>query len=167
MLDTDGDGNVREEDLLSLAAKLSEAFAANAPGTVAHLQNTFAALWETDLKKMDSDHNGTIDRDEWRAGIRHAVATDRDGFLDRMGAMVQAWLDMCDTDGDGNISRDEYITMYAKTLGLSPEHLDEAFTALDTNGSGTLSRAEIRTAVEEYYTSEENDTPGNRLFGPL
>jgi Ca2+-binding EF-hand superfamily protein len=57
--------------------------------------------------------------------------------------------------------------MYSRTLGLPPDSLNEAFTALDTDGDGHLSRTEIRTAVDEYYTSEEPDTPGNWLFGPF
>lgn len=167
MLDADGDGHIREADLVSLAAKLSEAFEANIPGTVSRLQDAFGVLWATDLKPMDIDDNGAIDREEWRDGIRLAVASDRDGFLKRMGAMLQAWLELCDTNANGCLSRDEYTTMYGRTLGLSSERLDEAFTALDINGDGSLSRDEIRAAVGEYYTSEERDTPGNWLFGPL
>lgn len=167
MLDTDGDGRIRAEDVVSLAAKLGEVFGADSPGTVAHLRDTFAALWTTDIAPMDADLDGAIGRAEWRAGIRRAVADDRSGFLGRMGGMVQAWLELCDTDADGRITRAEYITMYSKTLGLPSEGLDEAFTALDIDGSGSLSREEIQTAVEEYYTSEERDTPGNWLFGPL
>ncbi|GAA2225742.1 hypothetical protein GCM10010232_08730 [Streptomyces amakusaensis] len=167
MLDTDGDGRIHEGDLVSLAARLGAAFGTRAPGTVVRLQESFTLLWETDLQHMDAEGKGAIDRAEWRAGVRRAVADDRDGFLDRMGAMLQVWLELCDTDADGRITRTEYTTMYGETLGLPPGPLNEAFTTLDIDGDGHLGGDELRAAVEEFYTSEATDTPGNWLFGPL
>jgi Ca2+-binding EF-hand superfamily protein len=167
MLDTDRDGRICEDDLVSLATRLSEVFHVSSRVTVNRLRDAFAVLWAIDLGRIPVERDGVISRDQWRDGIRRAVSDDRSGFLDRMGAMVQAWLALCDGDNDGRISREEYITMYSKTLGLSSDRLDEAFTALDTNDEGTLGWQEVRIAVEEYYTSEERDTPGNWLFGPL
>lgn len=167
MLDADRDGHIREADLVALAAKLGTAFDIHEPGAIARLEGSFATLWKTDLKQMDADQNGAIDRVEWRSGVRQAVASDRAGFLGRMDTMLQSWLELCDTDGDGLISRAEFITMYGRTLDLSPEQLAAAFTTLDTDGDGSLSKDEIRSAVEQYYTSEDPGAPGNSLFGPL
>ncbi|MFF8954425.1 EF-hand domain-containing protein [Streptomyces sp. NPDC014894] len=167
MLDTDGDGRIRAADLVCLAGRLGTAFGAGAPDAVGRLQHAFTVLWETDLQHMDADGNGAIDREEWRAGVRRAVAADREGFLDRMGAMLRVWLELCDTDADGRITRAEYTTMYGATLGLPSGPLNEAFTTLDIDGDGHLDGDELRAAVEEFYTSEATDTPGNWLFGPL
>ncbi|MFI5531953.1 EF-hand domain-containing protein [Kitasatospora sp. NPDC051853] len=167
MLDTDQDGHIREEDLISLASRLSSAFDSHSISVVARLEGAFAALWDIDLIPMDTAHKGSIDREEWRAGVRKAVATDRAGFLGRMNTMLRAWLELCDTDDDGWLSREQFITMYGRTLGLRQEKLEVAFTMLDTDGDGAISLNQVCHAVEEYYTSEEPDTPGNWLFGPL
>ncbi|MER6916174.1 EF-hand domain-containing protein [Streptomyces sp. NPDC000594] len=167
MLDTDGDGRIREQDLVSLARTLGTAFPGGAPAAVARLERAFAVLWRTDLRPMDTDGDSAISREEWSTGVRRAVARDRTGFLGRMSTMLQAWLDLCDRDGDGRIDRREFTMMYGRTLGLSARALAEAFTTLDIDGDGYLDRGEVYAAVEEYYTSETRDTPGNWLFGPL
>ncbi|GLF98939.1 EF-hand domain-containing protein [Streptomyces yaizuensis] len=167
LLDTDGDGRIRASDLTVLASRLSAAFAATRPETVARLERAFTVLWTRDVRRMGTGGGDAVDREEWRRGVRRAVAEDRDGFLGRMGAMLQEWLDLCDADSDGGIGRTKFLTMYGRTLGLEPEQLHEAFTTLDIDGDGRLSREDIRGAVAEYYTSDATDTPGNWLFGPL
>ncbi|WKX69087.1 EF-hand domain-containing protein [Streptomyces sp. XD-27] len=79
MLDADGDGKLEEQDLLVLAGRLGGAFDVDAKGPIERLQRAFAALWEADLKNMDTDGTETIDREEFRSGVRRAVDVDREG----------------------------------------------------------------------------------------
>ena len=116
---------------------------------------------------MDADSDGMINRVEYRDSVRAAAVEDREGFLGRFATMVAAWMDICDTDGDGMISLDEYTAMFANTVNASPEDLEAAFHKLDQDGDGALSSEEIRTAAEEYYTSEDPQAPGNWLLGPF
>ncbi|WP_329448352.1 EF-hand domain-containing protein (plasmid) [Streptomyces sp. NBC_01426] len=168
MLDVDGDGNLREDDLLSLSNRLAAAFDMSGDATkIARLRNAFTQLWTHDLSTMDADQDGLLDRAEFMSGMKKAVANDREGILQRLSVMVDAWMDICDTDGNGLIDEDEFQTMYIKSLGASPEDLKVAFAKLDTDGDGTLGREEIRRATEEYYTSEDPKAPGNWLFGAL
>ncbi|ANW17893.1 EF-hand domain-containing protein [Streptomyces clavuligerus] len=167
MLDTDGDGRIRERDLVCLAEKLNAAFSGGAPEAVARLERAFTVLWTTDLRPMDADGDEAIDRAEWSMGVRRAVADDRAGFLRRMGTVLQAWLALCDRDADGRIDRRAFTTMYGRTLGVPDAALTEAFTTLDIDGDGYVGHDEVRAAAEEYCTSESRDTPGNWLLGPL
>ncbi|MFD6181869.1 EF-hand domain-containing protein [Streptomyces goshikiensis] len=168
MLDVDGDGNLREEDLLALSNRLAAAFDLSGEATkIARLREAFAQLWTHDLSTMDADRDGQLDRAEFIAGMRKAVANDREGILQRLSVMVDAWMDICDTDGNGLIDEDEFQTMYIKSLGADPSDLKVAFAKLDTDRNGTLGREEIRRATEEYYTSEDPQAPGNWLFGNL
>ncbi|WP_392895447.1 EF-hand domain-containing protein [Streptomyces sp. LN699] len=168
MLDVDGDGNLREEDLLALSNRLAAAFDMSGDATkIARLRESFTQLWAHDLSAMDADRDGLLDRSEFISGMRKAAANDREGLLQRLSVMVDAWMDICDTDGNGLIDEDEFQTMYIKSLGASPADLKVAFAKLDTDGDGTLGRDEIRRATEEYYTSEDPKAPGNWLFGNL
>ncbi|MFJ2648002.1 EF-hand domain-containing protein [Streptomyces sp. NPDC087420] len=166
LLDTDNDGGIRESDVVSLATTLSTAVGAQDPATEARLHAALGAIWSTDLKAMDTDGNGAIDAGEYRLGVRRSLQTDPHGFLGRMGTLMQAWTTLCDTDGDGVISRDEYAAMYGNTFGVPRQSLDEAFTKLDRDGDGVLSREEINAAVLDYFTSDDPNAPGNWIFGP-
>ncbi|GGZ93443.1 EF-hand domain-containing protein [Streptomyces subrutilus] len=168
MLDVDGDGNLREEDLLVLGNRLAAAFDLSGDATkIARLRGAFTQLWIHDLSTMDSDQDGVLDRAEFVAGMRKAAANDREGILQRLSVMVDAWMDIADTDGNGLIDEDEFQTMYIKSLGTSPQDLKVAFARLDVDGDGNLGRDEIRRATEEFYTSEDPQAPGNWLFGNL
>ncbi|MFD9307254.1 EF-hand domain-containing protein [Streptomyces sp. NPDC060048] len=168
MLDVDGDGHLREEDLLVLSERLAAAFGMSGDAAkIARLRGAHTQLWAQDLSPMDTDGDGQLDRAEFIAGLREAVANDLGGILGRLGVMVDAWMDICDTDDNGLIDENEYQTMLIKTMGGSPEDLKAAFAKLDADGDGTLSREEIRRATEEYWTSEDPNAPGNRLFGAL
>ncbi|MFA7763470.1 hypothetical protein [Streptomyces sp. NRRL S-448] len=56
---------------------------------------------------MDTGGNGAVDAEEHRVGVRRSLETDADGFLGRMGTLMQEWTTLCDTDGNGVLSRDE------------------------------------------------------------
>ncbi|MFD5142668.1 EF-hand domain-containing protein [Streptomyces sp. NPDC058401] len=168
LLDVDADGDLREEDLLALSNRLAGAFDLSGDATkIARLRQAFTQLWIHDLSTMDADRDGVLDRAEFIAGMKKAAANDREGILQRLSVMVDAWMDIADTDGNGLISEDEFQTMYIKSLGASPADLKIAFAKLDTDADGSLRRDEIRRATEEYYTSEDPQAPGNWLFGNL
>ncbi|MGW5399612.1 EF-hand domain-containing protein [Streptomyces sp. NPDC003952] len=168
LLDADADGDLREEDLLALSDRLAGAFDSSGDAVkITRLRQAFTQLWIHDLSTMDADRDGILDRAEFIAGMKKAVANDREGILERLNVMVDAWMDIADTDGNGRIDEAEFHTMYIKSLGASPVDLTVAFAKLDTDGDGHLDRDEIRRATEEYYTSEDPQAPGNWLFGNL
>ncbi|MFJ6798894.1 EF-hand domain-containing protein [Streptomyces sp. NPDC091268] len=167
MLDVDGDGRLVEGDVLALADRLAAAFGMSEEAVkITRLRNTLGELWVKDLSSMAAGGSG-LDSSEFVAGMRKAVDNDREGVVERLTAMVAAWMDIADTDGNGLIDEDEFVTMYAKTFGYPPEALKVAFAKLDLDGNGLLDREEIRRAAEEYCTSDAPDAPGNWLYGPL
>ncbi|MFI6170550.1 hypothetical protein ACIBCN_27465 [Nocardia sp. NPDC051052] len=52
------------------------------------------------------------------------------------------------------------------SLGIDPAHSSDAFRRLDRDGDGSLSYAEFRTAIVEFYLSDDQNAPGNWLLGP-
>lgn len=167
MLDANGTGSLVQADVLALADKLGAAFGAMENGSAARLRQALGDLWDHDLAHMDTDGDGEIDVDGFRAGVLRAVAGDRAGFLERLGEMVEAWMSVADEDGDGRIGVTEFTRMYIRTLGASPDALARSFARLDTDRDGALGSDDIRRATEEFYTSEDPNAPGNELFGPL
>jgi Ca2+-binding EF-hand superfamily protein len=166
LLDADGDGRLTEADLTGLADHLAAAFdVSDETAKIARLKETLDEIWRTDLQSMDPAGTG-LDATGFTAGILRAVENDREGFVQRFGAMAQAWLDIGDTDGNGVLSQEEFTLLYTRVLGVAPDDLAAAFAALDLDGDGSLDRYEIQRAAEEYYTSDDADARGNWLFGP-
>ena len=73
---------------------------------------------------------------------------------------------LCDTDGDGQISRAEFATMQ-RAHGTGDRDIAAAFTAIDADGDGQLSTAELENAIQEFYVGKKPMAPGNWLFGEL
>ncbi|MFD8985064.1 EF-hand domain-containing protein [Streptomyces sp. NPDC059564] len=167
MLDLDGDGRLVEDDVLALADRLAAAFDVQETTKITQLRSALGEFWRKDLSSMAVDGSGPVDASEFVAGMPKALGNDRQGVLERLTAVVAGWMDIADTDGNGLIDEDEYVTMFSKTLGASPADLKVAFAKLDRDGNGTLDREEIRRATEEYGTSEDPQAPGNWLFGSL
>ncbi len=167
-LDADGDGQLVKTDLEILAEMLAGAFGVpTGDDKVERLRTALAVIWDTDLTPMDTDSTGGVDRGEFRTGWLKALASDRAGVVGRFTTMAEAWLDVCDTDNSGTTTLDEYTKMMTSTLGVSDADCVVAFNKLDRNSDGALRRDEIRSAAEEYYTSEDPHAVGNWLFGPI
>jgi len=69
-----------------------------------HLRSAFSYF--------DQDNSGTISQDE----LRVCLASDDFTLSDEQ---IQQLLEGVDTDGDGQINYEEFITMMRSTLGLS------------------------------------------------
>lgn len=167
MLDIDGDGHLVQSDMLALADRLAAAFGMSEDtAKINRLRSSLSQLWTKDFSAIAADSSG-LNCTEYVAGMRKAVDNDQQGVLERLSEMIAAWMDIADTDGNGLIDEEEYITMYSKTLGATREDLKVAFARLDLDGNGTLDHEEIHRAAIEYCSSDDPQAPGNWLFGSL
>jgi len=69
-----------------------------------------------------------------------------------------------DQDGDGYITKDEYLDMF-KAYDLDVEDVEKGFRMLDENGDKQISKEELLTAFNDFFLSTEEDSPGNWIFG--
>jgi Ca2+-binding EF-hand superfamily protein len=81
-----------------------------------------------------------------------------------MRPLAKATLELCNTDGDGQISREE-LRRVQRSLRMNPTDQDLAFTALDRDGDGLISLEELVQGIDEFYTSADPAAPGNLVFG--
>ncbi|MEU3723662.1 EF-hand domain-containing protein [Streptomyces sp. NPDC031705] len=166
VFDSDRDGRLEKSDVIGLSDKLAESLG-YAPDAVAGLRDSLAQLWDTVFEKMDKDHDGGVDRQEFRSAFRARIVTDQNRIWDRIRTMSNAWTELGDRDGDGMLSREEYTSLLHGMFRLPRETFEEAFNRLDVDGDGQLSRDEISSAMKEYYTSENHAARGNQFFGRL
>ncbi|KAJ6684704.1 SERINE/THREONINE-PROTEIN KINASE [Salix purpurea] len=101
------------------------------------------------FKNMDTDGNGTITYDELKTG------------LSRLGSKlteveIQQLMDAADVDNSGTIDYVEFITATMHRHRLEKEeHLYKAFQYFDNDGSGFITRDELRQAMAQYGMGDE------------
>jgi Ca2+-binding EF-hand superfamily protein len=91
------------------------------------------------MKRMDTNNDGKISRDEWRrkAEAFDKLDSDNDGFLTReeltaaVGRARRKGLKQMDANSDSKISRDEW------------KGNPKRFNRLDTNNDGMITQAEL------------------------
>ncbi len=144
--------------------------AADSP-EVGTLREGLRAYWDQLSGMADTDHDGRVSRDEWRAFctgmtevVRQAAAA---GGEFPLTPWIRALYALIDADGDGRITQEEYGNWLA-VLGLAADtDVAAAFAGFDTDENGTLSWEEFASASQQYWSDFENlDLPGARWIGP-
>ncbi|KAI9081795.1 hypothetical protein K1719_036057 [Acacia pycnantha] len=100
---------------------------------------------------MDKDKNGNLSFEELKDGLSRIGHPLPD-------ADVQVLLDAADTDGNGTLNCEEFITMnvHLGKIG-SDEHLSEAFCYFDKNKSGFVEFDELRDVLLDDFSGPCND----------
>ncbi len=117
--------------------------------------------WEMFLAGADADHSGSVDLAEFSA-----LWARMESSPDPIAEAGRTVFDVLDVDGDGIISVDEYrafLRVYAVDDASASEH----FARFDTDGDGSISRAEFEVLMVDFFQSDDAETPGSWLFGAL
>ncbi|MGX7829715.1 EF-hand domain-containing protein [Actinokineospora sp. 24-640] len=164
--DADGSGYVDYDDTVAMAARVTSAFDVapdSAKGRA--LASGFEVFWHSLLTGLDLDGDRRISPDEYRAGMMSAFGAAEGDFERGLRPVVVAIIDVADTDDSGVLERAEFQRLQ-QAIGNPQAHAAEAFTKLDRDGSGTLSRDELVQAARDFHTGTDPDAAGNWLFGP-
>ncbi|MFF9194320.1 EF-hand domain-containing protein [Streptomyces sp. NPDC014779] len=165
-LDRDGDGALTEVDhhLMGRSVARGLGYEENSPEEQS-IVDAYLRIWHEVHVPLDADGDGRITREEFVASTS-ALAGDPALADAALGGLADRIVTIADRDGDDRIDVDEYTAFIrGHAPGLSETEVHEAFRHLDRDGDGTLTRAEVRTAVIEYFTSPDPNAPGNWYFG--
>lgn len=94
------------------------------------LRDTYFALWTALLKKMDTDGDGQISRDEFVTSAARSIVAREDGFTRHIEPIAHAILTMADTNGSGELDADEFSRIWV-ALGVPAADTARAFQQLD------------------------------------
>lgn len=165
--DLDKDGYVEQSDWVQCAQNLS-AIRGWQPGS-ADYEEVLArheAMWRTFWEPADLNQDGKVALVEYL----HLAETQRKmGFtyeMKQVKKLFGAIFDTVDLDGDGKISLTEYRQFF-RAWGLEAETAVTAFSSLDLNADGRLSREAFLQYGVNFYVNDEPDVAGNMLFGPF
>ncbi|UNO43369.1 EF-hand domain-containing protein [Streptomyces sp. MST-110588] len=154
--DANKDGRIDRSDFEQEANSLIRAFGADqdSPRALA-LKNSYLAVYEYIVRKADAT-SGVLRREEFVAASKAAI-TDRGGagFGEVLAPYAHACANLCDADGDGEISQDEY-SKWLTVIGVPKEATAESYQAIDTDKDGKVSVEEFMAAIRSYVLGQSN-----------
>ncbi|MFD4867841.1 EF-hand domain-containing protein [Streptomyces sp. NPDC058412] len=165
MFDTQGQGYLSQEGFRQFTDTVTELAPSHDTENVAAMRKAFGKWWELLLPSGGTVADARIGQQEFVDVMRSNVTSPgnlQEAVLDIADALMRA----LDTNGDGMLSKGEYLRIYTH-LGIDPAHCGDAFRRLDRDGDGAISHDEWRTALTEFYLSDDASAPGNWLLGPL
>jgi Ca2+-binding EF-hand superfamily protein len=165
-LDADGDGFLDESDHVLMGRRAAAALGYD-PGSPAERQmiESYCRIWKLVHQPHDLDGDGKVTKEDFLASTL-SLSTPGAPGANALAGLANMLFDIADVDGDGAIQLEEY---FAFQQGHSPRLTEDvarlAFAHLDLNSDGSISREELASAIEEYWTSEDPQAPGNWFFG--
>jgi hypothetical protein len=164
LLDGDRDGALRWDDFARVATLISslQGWSEQDDGALA-LKTAARMFWQSLIWVVPAEHPDRLtlkDLCDYAASLsRHVQQTGE--LPASLQANLDAWALLLDIDGDGLVGEVDY-TCWLTALGSSADP-ETAFARLDTSRDGVLARAELDDRVREWWTSEDEDAPGNLL----
>ncbi|MFI9010932.1 EF-hand domain-containing protein [Actinosynnema sp. NPDC053489] len=165
-LDADGDGRLTEGDHVLMGARVAASLG-HAPGSAQEREIVEAYLkiwWDLHLPHVP-DGGDAISREQFLTSTR-TLADDPAAARATVGAIAEAFLAIADVDRDGRVGPQEFLAFQRGHFpSLTEAEADEAFAHLDLDGDGYLSAEEFVQGGIEFWTSAEEDSPGNWWVG--
>jgi Ca2+-binding EF-hand superfamily protein len=162
--DADRDGAIEESDY-EIAAGRMVGLSGLQPGSPEYAQlhrQLVEGGWQL-LRQFDGDSDGRVTLEEALAGF-DGLHADSQRFHKVIIEPSYSFFDLIDADHDGRITAAEHHA-FLVAMTVDPARAAAAFPHLDADGDGFLSREEYVQLMEEFYTSDDPDSPGSWLLG--
>lgn len=171
LLDIDQNGVIEYKDFHHVIEQLAEArgYGEDDP-RYQRLLGSNQGLWIALQNFCDVDEDGEITTDEWlnyhAAALYRAHEFDHlvPGFETTLGAFTAFLRELLDSDGDGVVTRDDYLEL-SRAHNIDDTEAEATFKAIDRNGDGRLTLDEVSTLVRDFYLCDDPSAPGNSFFG--
>lgn len=152
LLDHDGNGTLEHDDFQGLAKQLVEGLGEPASSAKASaVLGEVSELWRALLRCTDADGDQRISREEFSAALETGRLVTDDLVGATVRRTVQALMDLCDSDGNGELDEAELRDLL-RLCGIPPEQAPKIFAELDTDGSGALSVDELTEGANRLLT---------------
>ncbi len=155
MWDKNGDGTIDRSDWEGEAKRILLAFgeSENSPKSLA-LSKAYLGMWEYLAADPGVGYDGALSFAQFKdAAEKQLLDRGQAGFDQVLRPTISAIADLCDTDGDGQVSPQEF-RRWIRAIGSDESTADAAFQRIDANGDGQLSVEELIQAVHRYHSGE-------------
>ena len=168
ILDFDHNGYIQESDLTGVSENiciikgiLEGSFKENA------LKTATRQIWNSFQKHFNNPNLQTCTLEQWLEFMAHyLVNRDEEVVKFFSQRMAENLFHVFDQNLDQKLSKIEYMCIFM-SFRVDIKKAHECFDLLDLNSDGFISSEEFIRAIFEFIKSDEEDSPGNSLFGDI
>lgn len=155
MWDKNGDGTIDRTDWEGEAKRILLAFGETESSPKGRaLTDAYLGMWEHLAGQAGVGRDGALGFDQFKAvAAEQVLDRGQDGFDEVLRPTISAIADLCDTDGDGQVSPQEF-QRWIVAVGSDESTAGTAFKLIDADGDGQLSVDELIAAVHRYHSGE-------------
>ncbi len=168
LIDVDNNGFMEPEDWVEIGKRLSQVRGI-ATGTENYkiIQETMELVWADLSQYVDGMHPNRASLNEWLEFSDAKIINCDDEWYDNyVNKVVRGVFAIMDEDLSGTIEESEYY-QFMSCFGVTESNAKLAFDKMDLNGDATIDESELIQSVQEFLRSDDPNSPGNSLFGPL
>lgn len=161
-LDVNDDKSVSEDDFRNIAERLISAYQVTG-NRATDIRQALKGWWNVFKMQVGSARNIATE-EEYVQAVKSLFIENRPVFLAHTKELADSMHDAIDLDGNGVISRAEYIRMFT-TMGVqNTGYIGRVFDCLDMDNSGVLDRTEFRRAMVEFNFNDSMTDNKGYLF---
>ena len=166
MFDSDRSGTMEKSDIV----RIIDGCAAqrgweNTSAEYNEFYDTFFGLWVGITTLADKNQDDLIQLSEF-LNFFDGIIQDPENYDMVVNGLSQAVFKTFDLNDDGKLTLNEYEGFY-QTIGLAPDLANRVYSKLDLNSDGSISVDELTCLVDQFFTSQDPQSPGNEFFGPI
>jgi len=145
------------------------------------ISGKFIYLWNrirSEIKNVYNSQPHILNNPEtWNTQIRSQVSVEEwftyfevvlnnENYKAEILALSDAIFTVIDTDRSGHLDKSEWAELF-RVYNISVIYVDETFAKIDINGDGNLSKDEVMSMIEDFYYSNDPESAGSYMFGPI
>ncbi len=145
------------------------------------ISGKFIYLWNrirSEIKNVYNSQPHILNNpDAWNTQIRSQVSVEEwftyfevvlnnQNYKAEILALSDAIFSVIDTDESGHLDKSEWAELF-RVYNISVIYVDETFAKIDIDGDGNLSKDEVMSMIEEFYYSNDPESAGSYMFGPI
>ena len=168
LIDVDHNGFMETKDWITIGERLAEERGITKDDEeYDQIQKAINGIWKDISIFISSKHPNKATLEEWMKFIEEKIIdVDEITYDEYVNQVVKGIFSILDLNKNGVIDAWEYI-LFLKCFGVKDGPAHDAFTLLDHNGDGVLDEKELIKSVKQFFKSDDSDSKGNSLFGPL